>query len=583
MKPQQLCGLIRVAKGDEPADMVLKGCRILNLFTNSERRLDVAISGGFIAGLGEDYSGRKEISMQGAWVLPGFMDAHIHLESSMLHPARLAQALLPRGTTTMVCDPHEIANVLGIEGVRFLLEQSSRLPFDIYFMAPSCVPATGLETSGATLGPEELSVLRQDPRVLGLAEVMNFPGVLACQEDILEKVAMFQDRVIDGHCPGLSGYPLQAYISTGIASDHETVSRDEALEKLESGMTIMIREGSTARNLDELISLVNGFNVDRFCLVSDDLNPSDILERGHLDFLVRKAVDSGLEPGLALRLVTRNPASYYGLKRKGAVAPGYMADIVVVDDIGSLGIIHVFKSGVQVVREGELNEELFQDVRPPEFPNSMKIAPISPASFVIPYRGGKARVIGIVEGQIYTESLLEEVKVEEGRVVAWPERDIVKLAVIERHTCSGRIGLGLVKGLGLRRGALASSIAHDSHNLLVAGVDDRDMFVAAMAVKDMGGGIAVARDGAVVASLALEIGGLITWSRIEDVVSKLNHIRYALRELGSRLQDPVMALSFLALPVIPELKLTDRGLVDTRAMAHVSLFAPSESPLPGRS
>lgn len=572
MTPHELRGRIQVAKKERPADLVLKGGRLLNLYTAKLEPVEVAVAGGFIAALGEGYSGQKDIHLRGEVILPGFIDAHIHIESSMLHPLSLACSLLPHGTTSIVCDPHEIANVMGIEGILFLIKQSEDLPFDIYFMAPSCVPATELETAGAHLGKAELTLIKAHPRVLGLAEVMNFPGLVEGNTSVVEKVALFQDKVLDGHCPGLTGELLQAYLCTGIGSDHETITKEEAAEKVASGMVVMIREGSTAKNMEVLLPLVNAFNVDRFCLVSDDLSALDIIEKGHLDFLLKKAVGLGLDPALAIRMVTRNPSAYFGLRHLGAVAPGYKADLVVVDDLSSFRVRHVFKSGRHVVSEGELVEGGLEPVEPQEARNSVHIGPLSPASFSIPFEGGKARIIGLLDGQIYTKEIIEEVKVIDGKVVAWPERDILKLAVVERHTASGRIGLGLLKGLGLKRGAVASSIAHDSHNLIVVGVEERDMFKAAAGVREMGGGIVVVKDGAILSSIRLEIGGLMTFKSAETVARQLRQTKDAIRALGSNLPDPVMAISFLALPVIPELKLTDRGLVDVDKHSFVPLF-----------
>ncbi len=573
MMVQELRRRIQIAKKELPADIVLKGGRLLNLFTRTQEEVEVAVAGDSIAAIGKGYAGEKEIDLKGGLILPGFIDAHIHIESSMLHPMSLAHALLPHGTTSIVCDPHEIANVLGIEGILFLIKESERLPFDIYFMAPSCVPATGLETAGSQVGPVELSLLKKHRRVIGLAEMMNFPGLIGADDSVLEKAALYQDKVLDGHCPGLSGESLQAYLCAGISSDHESITRQEAREKLGCGMVVMIREGSTAKNMEELLPLVDSFNVDRFCLVSDDLSPLDIAERGHIDFLLKRAVGLGLDPALAVRMVTRSPSAYFGFRKLGALAPSYRADLVVVEDLTNFRVRHVFKSGTHVVSEGELARGAFGEAGLQEARNSVHIGPLSPASFSIPFEGGRARIIGLVEGQLYTKEIIDEVKAVDGKVVAWPERDILKLAVIERHTASGRIGLGLLKGLGLKEGAVASSIAHDSHNLIVAGVDDQDMYSAATAVRDMGGGIAVVKNERLLSSLRLEIGGLMTWESAEAVANRLKQIKEALKNLGSNPPDPLMAISFLALPVIPELKLTDRGLVDVRKFSFVPLFA----------
>jgi adenine deaminase len=568
---------ISVAKSESPADLVLKKGRVVNVFTGDMQERDVAISDGVIAGLGPDYHGREEIDAEGKWIVPGLIDGHLHIESSMLVPSRLAAALMVNGTTAIVSDPHEIANVLGIEGICFMLEDSRSIPFDIFFMAPSCVPATCLETAGANLSASDLLELKNEPLILGLAEMMNFPGVLMGDEQVLEKIASFKDRTVDGHCPSLSGRNLQAYITAGIRSDHETTVISEGLEKVENGMMLMVREGTSARNLEELLPLVNNNNSRRFCFVSDDLHAEDIRQRGHLNFVLKKAVNLGLDPVTAIQMVTLNPAEYFGLKDRGAIAPGYRADLAVFKDLKDFEIFSVYKDGRMVVDKGELiGFPLNKTAIPPGQPKPLNIGPMTQDSFRIPHADGKARVIELIPGQIKTRMSYEKVKSEDGWVVPDIKSDILKLCVVERHMASGNIGLGLVRGFGLKHGAIASSVAHDSHNLIVVGVSDRAIFTAVEIVRDMGGGLAAVQDdGKVIAQVPLGIAGLMSWQPLNTLVKQLKTIKNAASDLGCTLEEPFMALSFLALPVIPELKLTDMGLVDVNRFEIVPLFLES--------
>ncbi|MBU0732584.1 MAG: adenine deaminase [Proteobacteria bacterium] len=565
---------IRAARGQIPADLVLKGGSVVNLFSGKSQESDVAIFDGVIVGFGLEYHGKDEVDVSGKWISPGFIDGHLHIESSMLSPSNLAAALLPHGTTTIVADPHEIANVMGLVGIDYMLRDSRCIPFDIFFMAPSCVPATHLETSGATLDASDLRGLMEEPRILGLAEVMNFPGVLAGDPQVLEKILLFRNRVVDGHCPMLGGYDLQAYLSAGIGSDHESTDPGEALEKMENGMMVMIREGTSARNLDDLLPLVNEKNSGRFCFVSDDLHAEDIQMRGHLDFVLRKAVRSGLDPITAIRLATVNPASFFGLKQRGAIAPGYRADIVVLNDLNEFDVASVYKDGRLVVQDGELIDfsrnpsDLRVDQHKP-----LKIAHLSPEHFRIPHPGGRARVIELVPGQITTRTRYEKVESVNGFVKTDVGGDLLKLSVVERHKGSGNIGLGLVHGFGLNEGAIASSVAHDSHNVIVIGVSDEEICRAVEAVRDMGGGLAVVRgNNTPLATTPLEIGGLMSNRPLGSVVESLRVVKSAASDLGCQCEEPFMALSFLALPVIPELKLTDKGLVDVNRFEIVPLF-----------
>jgi len=553
-------------------DLVLKEGKVVNVFSSTIQEKDVAVCDGVIVGVGLDYHGKTERNLKGNYIIPGLIDGHLHIESSMLTPPNLAAALLIHGTTTVIADPHEIANVKGIAGVQFMLKESEAIPFDFFFMAPSCVPATSLETSGTILEAADLAELKDDPRVLGLAEMMNFPGVLMGDEKVLEKIVLFTGQVLDGHCPSLKGHDLQAYLTAGIRSDHEISQRMEALEKLEGGMMIMVREGSTAKNLDALIPLINYRNASRFCFVSDDLNAESIQNRGHLDFTIKKAVKLGLDPITALQLVTKNPAEYFGLKDRGAVAPGYRADIVVLNNFENFDVVCVYKDGDLVMDSGKLinfprhrQAGVIQSV-------PLNIAPFRLEDLRIPHRGGKARIIEIVPGQIFTHGIHGEVKSEGGLVASDIESDILKLCLVERHEASGRVGLGLVRGFGLKRGAIASSVAHDAHNVISVGVSDEEIITAVEAVRDMGGGLAVASGKEVSAYVPLEIAGLMSAQPMEQLVSQLQAVKDAAFDLGCTVEEPFMALSFLALPVIPELKLTDRGLVDVNRSKIVPLF-----------
>jgi len=562
---------ILAARREIPADLVLKEGKVINVFSGEVQERDVALYDGVVVGLGPAYEGNEEISLKGKWVIPGLIDAHLHIESSMLLPSRLAAALLPHGTTTLVADPHEIGNVMGIEGIKFMIKESASLPLDIFFMAPSCIPATHLETAGARLAASDLAVLKRETRVLGLAEMMNFPGVLMGTPEVLEKLALFGDKIIDGHAPSLTGYDLQAYVAAGMRSDHETTDRIEGMEKLNSGMMIMIREGTTAKNLEDLLPLVTTENARRFCFVSDDLHPQEIQRRGHLDFILRKAMNLGLDPVLAIQMATLNPAEYFGFKDRGAVAPGFRADLLVLTDLERFELERVFKGGKLVAHGGKLmdfpsaDEESFQL-------RSMNVAPLTWESFRIPHEDRRARVIELIPGQILTHIRYEYIKSENGWVKSDIERDILKLAVVERHKATGNIGLGLVMGFGLDEGALASSVAHDSHNLIAVGVDDHEIWQSIEEVKQMGGGMAVVNDGKVLAKVPLEVAGLMSRESLEGLTEKLDGANRAASSLGCTVPEPFMSLSFLALPVIPELKLTDLGLVDVEKFSLVSLF-----------
>ncbi len=563
---------IEVARGVRPADLVLKNGRVVNVFDGTAERADVAVQDGLVAGIGPGYQGRAELDVDGLWVAPGLMDAHMHIESSMLMPPHLAAVLLPHGTTAIVSDPHEIANVKGLEGVRLLMEAGRDLPFDIFFMAPSCVPATHLETSGATLEVEDLRPLLEEPQVLGLAELMNVPGLIHGDPAVLGKVALFRGRVLDGHSPGLSGRDLQAYLTAGIGSDHECTQPEEAQEKVRSGMFVMIREGTSARNLDALLPVVTTENSDRFCFVSDDLHPQDILRRGHLDHMIRRAVHAGMDPVQAIRMASINPARYFGFRDRGAVAPGYRADLVILSNLEAFAVERVMHAGRLVVEQGVVRGTFEHALSTPGT-GPLSTGALEKERFSIPDPGGRVRVIRLVPGQVHTEEVLARPRIRDGRVRPDPERDLLVLAVVERHHATGRTGLGLVQGFGLRQGALVSSVAHDSHNVIAVGASEGDLLRGVETLRDMGGGLAAVRDGEVLARVPLPVAGLLSLEPLEGLVRELDELHRAAASLGCLLEDPFMALSFLALPVIPALKLTDRGLVDVTRFDFVPLGA----------
>jgi len=563
-----LADVIAAARGELVADLLLANARLVNVLSGEIHMADVAIHDGRVVGLG-DYAARQVVDLGGRFLCPGFIDAHVHLESSMVQPAEFARAVMPRGTTTVICDPHEIANVLGLDGVRYILKASRQLYLSVYVMAPSCVPATSMETSGAELGASDIARLLRANRVLGLAEMMNYPGVLYRLSDVLAKLAAAQGLPVDGHAPGLSGKDLSAYVAAGIRSDHECTDVNEAREKLRLGMHIFIREGTTARNLEALLPLVTPANA-RFChFCTDDRHPDTLLTEGHIDDLVRRAIAWGLDPVLAIQMATLNTAQYFGLGDQGAIAPGYSADLVVLDDLESVRVAQVYAGGQRVAEDGyflPVTSGSRQPLRPSVHVDA------SAVNFSIPAGDGPARVIGVIPGQIVTQLLRMDPAVQGGLVVADPERDLLKIAVVERHRGTGHVGLGLVKGVGLRRGAIASSVAHDSHNLVVIGADDGDMRTAIAAIAGMGGGQVAVVDGQVRAACPLPIAGLMSDLSLEEVSAQGAALTQAAHDLGCTLPDPLMTMSFMALPVIPVLKLTDLGLVDVSRFAIVPLF-----------
>ncbi len=560
---------LKVARGEADAEVVISGGWLANVFTGEWLCQDIALYDGVIVGLGK-YSGPR-VDVSGKYVLPGLIDGHMHLESSMLTPTELSRALLPLGTTTIVSDPHEIANVWGAKGLDYLLAASEGLPLDIFFMLPSCVPASPLGTSGAVLTTADLKPYRDHPRVLGLAEVMNYPGLIAGGKDLLEKIVMFPNRPCDGHAPLLSGQKLNAYRLPGIGSEHECSRSEEAWEKLRLGFYVMLREGSLAKNLADLLAVVTSATLRRTLLVTDDCHPGYLLTTGHLTHLLGKAVSLGLSPIQAVTMVTLNPAEYFGLRDRGAIAPGLAADLVVVDDLTTFRVDRVWKDGNLVVEDGRLSPDLkFLTPPPPFLP--LKVKPLLREALFPPATAARVKVIGLIPGQLLTDKRILPTPVKGGRLATDPARDLLKMAVVERHQGSGRVGLGLIQGFGLQKGALASSVAHDCHNLVAVGASEDDMLAALHHLIKLQGGLAVAAEGKILAELPLPIAGLLSPLSLAEVAAAYDTLTRAYLSLGGVLSDPFMALSFMALEVIPALKLTDQGLVDVDRFQVVPLF-----------
>ncbi len=565
---------IDAARGLVPCDVNYVNCRVVDLLAGRIRKnAIVSVYKGAVVGLDDGLSARTEIDLGGRFLAPGFIDAHVHIESSLLSPAEYSGLVLPRGTTAVVADPHEIVNVLGYDGMNYMLRASEGIPLDVYLMAPSCVPATGFDTSGAELYASDMYQFLRNPRVLGLGEVMNFPGVLGKDPQLLDKIALFWDshKAVDGHAPQLSGRDLSAYIASGIRSDHECSTAEEALEEISKGMVVMIREGSASRDLERLLPAVNPRTAPRFLLCSDDRHPTDLFEEGHIDRSVRMLIRGGVEPLDALAMASLNAARYFGLRTSGAVAPGRAADFVVFSDLNEPMIEAVVKNGELAAENGSMllpvrgGTAMLRD--------SVNIKWLTEDDFKIPALGNKIRVIEAREHSLITGELLTEPTVESGYCVADLSRDILKLFVVERHKGSGNIGKGFIRGLGLKRGAIGSTISHDSHNMIITGTDDVSIFKAARHLNKIGGGLVVTDRDSVVLDLPLPIAGLMSDRGAAWVIERLAAFDEYFRKEGLSNASPLMTLSFMALPVIPKLKLTDRGLVDVERFTPVELFA----------
>jgi len=566
-----LAAIIKVARGEEKADLLLKKGKIINVFSGEIYTSDVAIYKDTIVGLGEGYSAVNEIDISGCYLSPGFMDGHIHLESSMVKISEFARTVVPIGTTSVIIDPHEIANVLGLEGIRYMLESSKYNPLNIFMMLPSCVPASSLGTSGANLSVNDLFPLLDEKWVLGLGEMMNFPGVLNQIPEVLDKIVVSSKKCIDGHAPNLSGKDLCAYISAQIRSDHECTTVEEAKGKLRLGMYIMLREGSVTRNLIDLLPLINPDNSRRCFFCCDDRHPKDLIEEGHINYIIKTSIKKGIDPVTAIRMATLNTAEYFRLRNLGAIAPGYVADLVVFDNFRDFNILKVFNNGKLVAESGELLE-LSPKPLEVSIRGSINIKWLYPEDFSIPVKGNKCRVIKITPGQIITEENIEVPKIEDGFVVSDTKRDILKISVVERHHASEKVSVGLVKGIGLKKGALGSSVAHDSHNIIIVGTNDKDMLNVGAAISKMGGGLAISVDEKIVDSLPLPIAGLMSDRPLLEVKENLDSIYKTAKNLGVTVDNPFMSIAFLSLEVAPHLKITNKGLVDVNNSKIVDLF-----------
>lgn len=563
---------IDTAMGRQEADLVLKGGNVFNVFLKTWEVADVAISGSKIVGIGQ-YKGRQEIDVKGLYLTPGLMDAHVHFESSMLSPREMVKVLLLNGVTGAITDPHEITNVLGEKGLRFMLDETANIPFSAYLMIPSCVPATDMDTSGARITPEDMEHIRKlSPRILGLAEMMNFPGILGKQQNEMNKMKLFYNQKVDGHAPGLSGKELNAYVAAGITTEHECVTPAEAWEKVRRGMYVFMREGSAAHNLVDLLPLLKKPGNRRLCLCTDDRHADDLIEQGSINYLLEIGVAQGYDPEDLIPMATLNIAECYGLKHVGALAPGYVADIAVFENLQSFQPVHVIKGGVQVVKNRKLLWKSDPVLEPPG--QSMNMRPATVEDFRIPAKKNKKlRVIGISQTQLLTSELHLTPTVQNGEAVSDTGRDILKMAVFERHHNTGNMGIGFAFGFGLKKGAIATTVGHDSHNLSVVGTNDEDMAVAVNRLREIGGGLIVVSDGEVRATVPLAIAGLMSDRDAMAVNSQIKQLNFWLKELGVPEEySTFMILAFTSLPVIPELRLTDRGLVDVVHFEHVDLW-----------
>lgn len=566
--------LVEAGTGRSPCDLNMVNCTLVDLLRGEFRKgVTVSVKDGFVVGLNDGLEALQTVDLGGLYLAPSLVDAHMHVESSMLIPAEYARLVAPLGTGTVVADPHEIVNVLGYDGMRYMLSASADLPLDMYFMVPSCVPATGFDTAGAAFHASDMHQFLNDPRVLGLGEVMNYPGVLANDPELHDKLALFRSagKPIDGHAPGLGGAALSAYIAAGIGSDHECATAEEAREKIGKGMYVMIREGSTTRDLKNLLPAIDRGTASRILLCSDDRHPDDLVDEGNLDNSLRILLASGVDPIDAFRIACRNPAEWFRIPGAGAVAPGYRADFVVFDSLADFRAKQVYKRGKLVAENGRLVSSCAAAV--PEIRDSVNVKWLSEEDFKIPVEGKRVRVIDARPDSVVTGSFLAEPKTEEVFCVSDTARDLLKIFVMERHKGSGNIGKGFIHGLGLKRGAIGGTVSHDSHNMIIAGVDDISIFKAARHLNKIRGGFVFAVGDEIVLDLPLPIAGLMSDREAEFVIERIRAFNEIFAREGLSNPTPLMTLSFMGLPVIPSLKITDRGLVDVEAFARVSLWA----------
>lgn len=565
--------IIKTAKGDIKADLVLKNARIVNVLSEEIYEGDVAISDGVIAGVGNDYHGVEEIDVKGAYVSPSFIDGHVHLESSMLMPSEFAKMVVPSGTTTVVADPHEISNVMGLQGISFMREATKNLPLDVYMTLPSCVPATSLETSGVDLNSYDLALLIDAPWVLGIAEMMNFPGVINCDGSVLSKVrlGLEKHKRVDGHAPHLSGKDLNAYVAAGIRSDHECTTVEEAVEKLRLGMYLMVREATGARDLEPLLPVLKNLNTRKCIFVTDDRHPKHLAK--HISRMVKKAVKNGVDPIKAIQMASLNSAEYFNLADLGAIAPGYRADIAVFKNLENFEPLMVFKNGKLAAKDGKMVIDT-DNLKPPALRGSVNIKYLYREDLQIKTPQGKttAKVINVIPKQLITKQTLETIKTQNDLAVSDIENDILKIAVIERHKATGNIGLGFVKGFGLKSGAIASTVAHDSHNMIVIGTNDEDMYLAAVELVKSQGGKIIVQNGKTLAHLKLPVAGLMSDKTALEVQKDIEALDKAAKQIGCKIDEPFMSMAFLSLSVIPEIKITDKGLIDVNSFEVTDLF-----------
>lgn len=561
---------LSVARGEQPAELLFKNAQLVNVFSGEIHPAEVAVDDGRIVGMGE-YEAREIVDLGGVYLAPGLIDGHFHVESTMVTVPEFARAVVPHGTSAMVIDPHEFTNVLGKEGIHYVLEASKGVPIDFFIMLPSCIPATPLETSGARLHAADLAEMIDHERVAGVAELMNYPGVFLGVESELAKIRAGKEKLIDGHAPGLRGRNLNAYALAGIRSDHESTELEEAREKLRLGMHLLVREGSTERNLEHIISLVTPQNSANCSFATDDKLPGDLVREGHIDHSIRKAISLGLAPITAIQMGTINTARHYRLRNHGAIAPRYWADFIVLDDLEKFVVRRVYKKGKLVAENGAYRGSEVAAVKQPR--NSMNVRFRGAEEIAVKPKGAKnIKVIEIVPEQIVTNSISLPPKVEDDQIVSDPSRDILKLVVVERHHATGNVGVGFVRGFQLQRGALGSTVAHDAHNIVVVGVDDSDIVAAIAALREMSGGQVAMENGETMAALPLPIAGLVSDRPLPEVIEKIETLKSAAARLGCSLPAPFMSLSFLSLSPIPALKLTDQGLVDAVNMKLTSLF-----------